>query len=455
MIMETRLSKSSCAVGEVPSHVGLGPLSGANLSLKSSLVRNTIWMFLGQGLRLIIQALYFVEIARSLGTANYGAFVGVVALVGIVFPFGALGSGNLLVKNVSRDRSFFPAYWGRALTTTAISSALLLSGVLILSHFILPPTIPLRLVVLVAGADLFGLNVITVCGQAFQAFEQLNWTAVINVLISATRLLGALILIHIHRHPSALQWGYIYLCSTTAVAITASLLVWTRLGPPQFMGPRIATKMREGLYFSVSLSAQTIYNDIDKTMLARLSTLDAAGIYGAAYRLVDVSFIPVSALLSAAYPSFFRAGASGISASFGCAKPLLLRTLGYSSFICVFLMLSAGLVPHVIGGEYARTVEALRWLALLPVLKGLHYFLSDSLTGAGHQGLRTAIQAAVAVFNVLINLWIIPAYSWRGAAWSSIASDALLVCGVGAAVLILSGRSRTVVANAVADAGCS
>jgi len=72
----------------------------------------------------------------------------------------------------------------------------------------------------------------------------------------------------------------------------------------------------------------------------------------------------------------------------------------------------------------------------------LHYFLSDSLTGAGHQGLRTAIQSCVAAFNILINLWIIPAYSWRGAAWSSVASDALLVCGAGAAVLILSRRSR-------------
>ncbi len=54
---------------------------------KSRLARNTVWMALGQGLRLVIQALYFVLIARSLGAVNYGAFIGVVALVGIVYPF--------------------------------------------------------------------------------------------------------------------------------------------------------------------------------------------------------------------------------------------------------------------------------------------------------------------------------------------------------------------------------
>ncbi|HTX16009.1 MAG TPA: oligosaccharide flippase family protein [Candidatus Baltobacteraceae bacterium] len=419
---------------------------------KSALARNTIWMIGGQGLRLVIQALYFIEIARSLGASNYGAFIGVVALVGIAYPFGALGSGNLLVKNVARDPSLFGAYWGRALAVTAGCSSVLLVLVLCASHFALPASIPLLLVLLVACADLVGLNIITVSGQAFQAFERLNWTATINALISAGRLAGALILIAIHPRPSALEWGYVYFSATTAVAIVASMLVWTKLGAPRFRWPHSAAEMREGFYFSSSLSAQTIYNDIDKTMLARLATLDATGIYGAAYRLIDVSFAPISALVYSAYPNFFRAGAKGITASFRYAKPLLLRAFGYSSCACLAILLGAGIVPHILGPEYARTTEALRWLAPLPMLRGLHYFLSDSLTGAGHQGLRTAIQAGVAAFNVLINLWIIPLYSWRGAAWSSIGSDALLVCGTAVAVFILSRRAKAVVAEAVATA---
>src|SRR5208283_3444620 len=72
----------------------------------SPLARNTAWMMVGQGLRLVIQALYFIEIARSLGVRNYGAFVGVVALVAIVYPFGALGSGNLLVKTFPVTKLF-------------------------------------------------------------------------------------------------------------------------------------------------------------------------------------------------------------------------------------------------------------------------------------------------------------------------------------------------------------
>ena len=409
---------------------------------QSSLARNTGWMILGQGLRLVIQALYFVEIARSLGVRNYGAFVGVIALVAIVYPFGALGSGNLLVKNVSRDKSLFPTYWGRAIVTTAICGSVLSFFVLAISHFVLPAEIPLRLVAFVAASDLFGLNLVTVSGQAFQSFERLHFTAAINVLMSAGRLLGAILLIAIHPHPSPLQWGYIYLGCTASVALFASFFVSFSLGFPLFGHSLSGGELREGFYFSAGQAAQTVYNDIDKTMLARLGTLEATGIYGAAYRLIDVSFVPVSSLLWAAYPNFFRTGAGGLTSALNYAKPLLLRALAYAAAICATLLVSASLVPWMLGPDYTSTAEALRWLAVLPVFKSMHYFLSDTLTGSGYQGVRTFLQASVAVFNALINLWLIPAYSWRGAAWSSIASDALLLCAVASATFILSRRSH-------------
>jgi O-antigen/teichoic acid export membrane protein len=409
---------------------------------KGILARNTLWMTLGQGFKLAIQALYFTLMARSLGVNNYGAFVAVVALVGIVFPFGSLGSGNLLLKNVSRDKCLFATYWGTALGITSIVSLILVGIVLAASRFVLPSAIPVRLVLLVAISDLLGFNIVAIAGQAFQAFEQLNWTAAIYVFLSTCRLAAALLLICIHSHSSALQWGYVYFCSTAVVSLSSCWVVVWKLGFPKMNLRRSAAEIREGFYFSVGLSAQTVYNDIDKTMLAQLSTLGATGIYSAAYRLIDVSFAPVLALLYAANPNFFRKGAAGVSSSFSYARPLLKRALGYSSLVCAGILLFAGVVPYILGAQYARTTEALRWLAPLPILKVLHYFLSDTLTGAGYQGLRSAVQTAVALFNVLINLWLIPAYSWRGAAWSSVASDALLASAAGTAVFVLSYRSR-------------
>jgi O-antigen/teichoic acid export membrane protein len=418
---------------------------------KSKLARNTIWMTVGQGLRLVIQALYFVEIAHSLGARNYGAFISVVALVGIVFPFGSLGSGNLLVKNVVRNKNQFTSYWGRALAFTLCIGFLLLIGVCAIACLVLPPTIPLLLVALVAAADIFGLNIITISSQAFQAFEQLNWTAAINVMMSGGRLIGALILVALYPHPTALQWGFLYLGATAVVTLIAFFLACVKLGFPQLTLPRSLSEVREGFYFSTSQAAQTVYNDIDKTMLARLSTLEATGIYGAAYRIIDVSFVPVSALLWSSYPNFFRTGADGVAAAWKYAMPLLLRAFFYAAFICAALLASANLLPYFLGSEYAAAAEALRWLAVLPVLKVIHYFFSDTLTGSGHQGVRSSIQLCVALANVMVNFWLIPAYSWRGAAWSSIASDFALALAAGTAVFVMSRRSAVPIGDAITD----
>jgi O-antigen/teichoic acid export membrane protein len=254
---------------------------------------------------------------------------------------------------------------------------------------------------------------------------------------------AAVILAIVHKNPTALEWGEFYFASTSIVALVALILVLLKLGTPTFNFARHAAEVREGFYFSVMQSAGTIYNDIDKAMLARLSTLEATGIYGAAYRLIDVSVTPLASVLVAAFPNFFRVGADGLPATLSYVKPLMFRALGYAAFIAVAFFVGAGVVPFILGSEYRLTAEALRWLAVLPLLKSVHFFLADALTGAGYQGLRTVIGAGVAVFNVSINLWIIPAYSWRGAAWSSILSDALLACATGLAVLVLIRRETS------------
>ncbi len=404
------------------------------------LARNSVWMFLGYGLKILIQAGYFILIARSLGPGEYGAFVGVTALIAIVAPFAGLGTGYLLVKNVARDRSRLAECWGNSLFVSLVSGTFLFAFVMLVAHFVLPSSIALALVAMVSLSDLIIIKGADIGAQAFQACDQLRYTAKLNVLPYLLRLIGAGIVFAAWRHTSALRWGLFYLGSTVVSSAVAIALTSGKLGRPRFALQRIRPELREGLYFGMGLSAQTIYNDLDKTMLARFSTLDATGIYAAAYRIIEVAFAPVRSVLNAAYPNFFRHGQSGLRASLGYARRLLPKVIGYSLVAFFLLFVAAPLLPVFLGGEYARTVTALRWLAILPLLKSIHYFYADALTGAGHQGHRTAAQIAVAVVNVLLNLWLIPAYSWKGAAWSSTASDALLILAMYTAIRMASAR---------------
>ena len=129
-------------------------------------------------------------------------------------------------------------------------------------------------------------------------------------------------------------------------------------------------------------------------------------------------------------------------------KPLMIKAALYSVCVTAALVLCAPVLPHVLGAGYQDAASALRWLAVLPVLRSVHLFLADALTGAGYQRLRSIVQAVVALVNVLINMWILPLYSWRGAAWSSIACDALLAIALGTAAFhLVKVQHATIVAT--------
>jgi O-antigen/teichoic acid export membrane protein len=406
----------------------------------SALTRNTLWMLVGQIARTAIQAIYFVLVAQALRPAGYGAFVAAMSLVAIAAPFASLGAGSVLVKNVARAPAALAVYWGNALVVIAVSGTVLLAAVVAAGYLLLPAAIPIGLVVALGVAELLLARTVDVCGQVFQAQQDLRWTAVIQLMLSGWRLASFAALFAIVREPSPLAWGIGYLAATAAATATAVALVRRRHRGIRPAIDRARMELREGAYFSVALSAQTIYNDVDKALLSRLSTLAVAGVYGAAYRIVDVAFSPVAALLAASYARFFQSGVAGLAGTVRLARRLLPLAAGYAIVAGIGLALCAPLVPRVLGERYALIAPMLVWLAPLTLLRACHYFLADALTGAGYQRVRSAVQIAIAAVNVPLNLALIPAFGWRGAVWASLACDGLLVLALAWAVVRIARR---------------
>jgi O-antigen/teichoic acid export membrane protein len=408
------------------------------------LVRNTWWMLVAHAVRAIFQAASFVLIARALGPQGYGAFVSVAAVVAFIAPFAGLGSGNILIKHVARDTSQFEKYWAHALVLTTCTGSILLAVVVVTAPFVLPPTISPLLMFTVALSDLLFARLWDVSGQAFQSFKRLRQTAQIHILFNASRLGAAGVLAFFIVTPEPLVWSLLYLCSSCISAAIGIWLVHRHLAPSRFSLNRTTYELREGAYFSLGLSAQSIYNDIDKALLTRFATFEATGIYAAAYRIIDVSFMPVRALLYASYSDFFQHGAAGIDGSRNVTRRLLPIVWTYALLAGAALYLAAPIIPALLGSEYDDVRQAIRWLVVLPLLKATHYLFADALTGAGFQGIRTSTQVLVALVNILLNLVLIPTYSWVGAAWASLASDLVLALALWGIVASASRRSRIV-----------
>jgi O-antigen/teichoic acid export membrane protein len=368
---------------------------------------------------------YFVIVAHVLGPTGYGSFVACTALVATMSPFASCGTGHVMIKYVARDRNVLALYLGNAFLVTLASGTLLMILALLLRPSVLPPSATAAMLIAVAIADLLGTEITGICLQVFLALEQGRRYSQMMALSTGVRLVAAILLAF--SKPTAGRWAYLYAASAVIATFVGLVAVSWFCTLPRFRLNLFVPSVREGVHFATALASQSIYNDIDKTMLARLSTVESAAIYAVAYRFIEPAIVPIRCLASASYPEFFRQGERGVTSGFLFARRILRSSALYGIATAIGLFVAAGFVPMILGSAYHASAEALRWLCLLPAFKCVHIFLSDTLTGANHQWQTSSAQIAVSVFNILVNLWIIRAFSWRGAAWSSLMTDGLLV----------------------------
>ena len=406
---------------------------------KSTLARNAAWLFAGQGVSLVAQAFYFIVLARLLGTKQYGQLAGAIALVSVVSQYSTLGSGILFLRYVSPDHSRFPIYWGNILMSTFLLGGLLAVGLGLSGRwFVGAASVPLLFPI--AISDCLFQQLSSCVGQIFLTFEKMKFGAIFGLLSSVSRCILAVGMLAVLGRASAWQWAMASLAISSLTACAAFAIVTRSFGLPSFSPSLLIKRAGEGFVFAISGSTTAVYNDIDKVVLSHFGMDRANGIYAMAYRVVNIGSMPVQSIVGAALPRFFREGVKGIAATVPMARALLSRTVLLGIAISAAMFVCAPIIPHLVGKSYVDSVSALRWLCLIPFFRCFHLSAGDAIAGAGHQKFRLVSQSIAAIGNLLLNLYLVPRYSWHGAAWASLATDGALGAMNWVALTYLSRR---------------
>ncbi len=390
--------------------------------------KGTLAMTAGMSLRTLAQAIIFLIIARVLGISDYGAYAAVLALSSIFGCFSGWGTHVLMLRDVSRNPNNFAAAWGRTLAAFTISAPVLFAIYVAFAWIMLPADLPFSVIALIGLGDLIfapvGLSAVT----AFQGHDLHGRVALLSLVPVLLRLACAIALIPLALvFPDVMRlkiWATLYAVAALAATLYAWHMVRKDIGPagkPDWI--YIWSSLREGLAFAFSSAALKVYADIDKVMLVRLATMEAAGAYSAGYRMADMATVPVFSLLSAAMPRFFRAGEGGVPAALAYAHRILLAPVIYSILAGLGLYLCADILPLLLGLAYADAVSSLRWLAWLPIVSLPRLLLQTLFMGGDRQSSAVKILAGGGLVNIALNLWLIPLWSWRGAAAATYAVE--------------------------------
>lgn len=415
-------------------------------------MKGLIWTFSGQGIKLVLQVFYILGLAIILGPTMYGQVAIIMSIIVVLSPFCGIGYGNLLIRDIATKTNRYQKTLGNTIVFLFITFIALEIVLVTITYFIFGFNEELLLIALLLGiSDLIFLKVSEFTSQIHLANNNYKKSSITQLNISLIRSTSLVIFTCLNYISDikleVIYWVYLYVSFTLLQSIFNFKTLFISYGKPDFRNIKIKfSEVKEGVQFSISLSAQGVYNDIDKTILGKYSGSTVAGYYSFAYKISDVVFFPVKALLSYTYPKFFEKGKNAnLKNTFTFAKKLSVVVTLYNISVSSVAYFS---LPYIFNyfsflKEYQNSLEMVNYLLLLPILKGIHYLFSDALTGSGYQGQRTLIQVFVSLVNFCFSLYFIKKYSWEGAVFASIISDCLMVVLIFMCNIFLIKKSKS------------
>ncbi len=380
------------------------------------LAQNTVLATGWQGIRVALQAVWVVLLARAIGPGGYGSFAGMAGLAAAIGSLTGLGFGMLMIQDASRDREHFAVAWKRALYLALASGVLLWLAYMLIAPLLFRAPIGSWAYAAIGFPELVCFPITIIASYAFQVHERMGWAGALFTLIT----MGNLIAVGAFLGTSPVRTLVHYLPFHAAGAILASVcavvLVLRLLQPAKARFSLSRRDLGEGMGFSLMRIADTGMTSLDKTFVLLLAGDQAAGIYGSAYRFVSVLAMPATSLGMAALPRLFRNHHAQHATQKRLVRILLAATILYGLVAAALAYTLSGLLPLLFGPAFARTAEIARWLAVSPLLYGLYALGCNVLVTTDRRAVRVASQGIGIVLLAVTGFLWIPRFGLPGAA---------------------------------------
>ncbi len=374
--------------------------------------------------------LLFLYAPRALGKEAFGAYSAIIAFVGFFEILTDLGLTNLIVRNAAQD----PTAAGRYVSNV-LALRVVLSVVAIVLIFALTPFMSqypaatyiyaLYLVPLAAGS---------VLQTVFQLSERLAYNAVFTLAVNGARVILSILVLALGHKVLALMVVATVVTATGTAAM--AYVVYTRF-LSRCLELRLAwwpALLWCAVPFAMLSVLSVLYTRADTLILNVLTGCSRAkalcgpvGLYGAATRGLDIPVVVfVGSIQAVTLPLFTR-----IARESRAELARLMRST-------ITIMFVLGVPFAIFSAFYAREamylIGARQYVAGAPALAVLVWgfpcilvvnTLYMALYAVNKQAVVTVAFAANLIFNVSLNVALIPRYSFMASAVLTVASEVL------------------------------
>ncbi|MBI2134224.1 flippase [Candidatus Woesearchaeota archaeon] len=378
---------------------------------------------IGKGLSFIL----VVAIARYLGDAGLGKYSFAFAFAGLFAIFADLGLTTYLTKEIAKNKDKAKKYASNLITMKMLLAAVTLILPIIVINFI-EKSEEVKTAVYIVSIATSMLNFSSSFGTLFAAYEKLQYQALINIIERLVTVgLGLLML---SKGAGLIGLVIAYMISYFSIMIIAALISYNKTTRFTL---ELDTKLwgdmlKKSMPFWFTTIFITIYFRIDTVLLQMMTTYEAVGWYNAAYKALDALYFIPGAVITAIFPVMSR---------FHSSNPRMLRELYKKAFNYLLILaipiatgitlLSDRIVSLIYSGKFAEAAPALQiliWAEAIIFVSAISGYLLNAIN---KQLTFTIITGLAAILNIIINLILIPKYSYLGAAIATVATELIVL----------------------------
>ncbi|MEO8973072.1 MAG: flippase [Ktedonobacteraceae bacterium] len=401
-------------------------------------VNNTLISLVGQAITWSSTLLLTIAYGRFLGDVKFGELYFAITFVGLIgFPI-EFGFNQQITRDVALDTSKAQRYLSSTLLVkTLLWCTFYVCMLFIAWHLNYSPEV--RTLVAICGLTLLSGSITNTFISLHYAFERVIYPVIGTILEKGLAALIGFLLLKSGSNVEVM--ALVLLGGSAANATWQAFTFFRRVGFDFTIDWHLTRGLiRTSIPFLTYGVLGVIYYRLDTVLLSFMTNDAVIGWYGGAYRLFDtLVFLPGLVISAIMYPVFSKLSVSSETD----LKVAIEKSLNFLLF-CGLPIATAMIVaaPNIIGFLYHRTdfinsIPALQALAPGLVFLYINSVLTAILISTGHEKKITIMAAAALVFNLGLNLLLIPRYLHVGAAIVTSLTELLLT---GIAVLVLPRR---------------
>lgn len=363
-------------------------------------------------------------ITRYLGRDGFGDYATVLAFFSFFGSLADLGLYSVATREISRVGADEKKIMGNVFSLRLFSSlTVFLFSPLV---FLLPYSHELKIGIIIAAASFVFSASYSVLNGIFQKYLVMDRVAI-------TELIGKVIQLLIIILAVKMDWGFSVIISSLLFYMIFNFVVILILSR-KYIRFKIEIDfdywkkfLKESLPMGIAVVITFLYFKTDTIMLSMMQSSSDVGIFNAAFKVIEnITFFPAMLIglilpLTARYIFTDKEKFQNISDK--TFKVLLILII---PVVIGALFLADGIIRLIGGGGFAESANVLRIIIFSLAFIFFGSFFNNVLLAGNLQKKLMVALGFCAVFNISLNFYLIPHYSYLGASYTSVFTEMLV-----------------------------